>query len=427
MAQAVDRFLKMVQRSGLLTREQLQADLRAVPKDRRGDPQALAEHLVKAGKLSRFQALKLLKGAPQGLILGPFQVLAPIGKGGMGSVYLARDARNGQLVALKVLPPKRARKEERLVARFEREKDLSQRVRHPHLARTYEAGDVNDIHYIAMEYIPGKSLYRLVTTEGSLEVRRAARLFAEVCSALEYAHGQGLIHRDLKPSNILITPNDHAKVLDLGLALMQGETAFEREVIGGAGYIVGSMDYIAPEQTTDATRVDPRADIYGLGCTLYFTLTGKPPFPGGTSLEKIQRQRSEEPVPVTQRNPAVPAAFATIVQHMMAKAPEQRYQTAGAVRQELLAWAGADTSLPVDSQGDQGFQRAVAALRDGQIPPELIEIVIVPSPEPASQPSLATVPGPSHDGSRDLLWLGAAFVGFWVVLLLVLGLIQLLG
>jgi serine/threonine protein kinase len=422
MGQAVDSFLKTVLRSGLLTREQLQAELRAMPKDRRDDPETLAEHLIKGGKLSRFQALKLLKGAPQGLILGPFQVLAPIGKGGMGTVYLARDARNGQLVALKVLPPKRARKEERLRARFDREKDLSQRVCHPHLARTYDAGDVQGIHYIAMEYIPGKSLYRLVIDAGPLEVPRAARLFAEVCSALEHAHGQGLIHRDLKPSNILITPHDHAKVLDLGLALMQGETALEREVIGGAGYIVGSMDYIAPEQTTDATKVDPRADIYGLGCTLYFALTGKPPFPGGTSLEKIQRQRNEEPVPVTQQNPAVPRAFAVIVQHMMAKAPEQRYQTAGAVRRALLTWAAPDPSLPVEHQGDQGFQRAVTALRDGQIPPEFIEIVIVPSPDSAAESGLAL----SRTDSHQFLWLGVAFLGFWVILLLILGLIQLM-
>src|SRR5438132_7548187 len=256
---AVDDFLKTVLRSGLLDREQLQASLRGVPKDRRDDAQALAEHLVRAGKLSRFQARKLLEGTALGLVLGPFQVLAPIGKGGMGTVYLARDSRSQLLVALKVLPPKRAREEERLLARFRREMEMCQRVAHPHLAWTYEVGVCQGVYYIAMEYIPGKNLYRLVSDEGPLPVRRAARLFGEVAIALDHAHNQGLIHRDLKPSNIIITPHDHAKVLDLGLAIVQGEVPAEREVIGGRGYVVGTMDYIAPEQTENAAKADQRS------------------------------------------------------------------------------------------------------------------------------------------------------------------------
>jgi serine/threonine protein kinase len=416
MQQAVDSFLKTVLRSGLLTREQLQSELRAVPPELRDDPQVLADYLIKAGKLSRFQAHKLLKGTALGLVMGPYQVLAPVGKGGMGTVYLTRDERNGHLVALKILPPKRARKEERLLARFRREMELSQRVCHPHLARTYEVGVYHGVYYIAMEYIPGKSLYRLVGDRGPLQVRRAARLFAEVASALEHAHAQGLIHRDMKPSNILITPNDHAKVLDLGLALMEGEVAAERDVVGGVGYVVGSMDYIAPEQTADASRVDARADIYGLGCTLYFALAGRPPFPGGTALEKIQRHRTEEPMALTQLNPAVPPAFAALVQKMMAKSPGQRFPSAAAVRQELLAWSGHETGLPLDREGDQAFQQAVTALRDSQIPQELIEVVILQESEAAGQ---------AADDSRAYLWFGLAFVGFWLVLLALLGLVQL--
>src|SRR5262249_11195265 len=153
--------------------------------------------------------------------------------------------------------------------------------------------------------------------QGPLVASRACRLFAEVASALDHAHNQGLIHRDLKPSNIMITPHDHAKVLDLGLALVQGETAQEREVVGGQGYVVGTMDYLAPEQADDAARVDPRSDIYSLGCTLYFALTGQPPFPGGTPLDKIRRQRDEEPVPIPQLNAAVPLPLASLVRKMM--------------------------------------------------------------------------------------------------------------
>src|SRR5207249_11257790 len=141
---------------------------------------------------------------------------ALLGRGGMGTVYLALDTRSSQHVALKVLPPKRGT-EQRYLARFAREQDLSQRVRHPHLALTLEVGLSNGVHYLAMEYIPGQTLYRLVNTDGPLSVPRAARLFAEVAAALDHAHGLGLIHRDLKPSNIMVTPHDHAEVLDLGL------------------------------------------------------------------------------------------------------------------------------------------------------------------------------------------------------------------
>src|SRR4029077_8158809 len=177
---------------------------------------------------------------------------------------LALDTRSQARLAVKVLPPKKARQEERYLARFRREMDMSQLVRHAHLARTFDVGVFQGVNYIAMEYIPGLSLHRLVGRQGPLPVARAARLFAEVCSGLEHAHEQGLIHRDLKPSNIMVTPNNHAKVLDLGLAMMEGEVVEDIEVVGGLGYVVGSMDFIAPEQTEDSTRVDARADIYSV-------------------------------------------------------------------------------------------------------------------------------------------------------------------
>src|SRR5262249_46837178 len=276
---------------------------------------------------------------PGGLVLGPFQILAPIGKGGMGTVYLARDVRSEQLQALKVLTPKKARESERLLARFRREMEMCQRVAHPHIAWTCDVGVCQGVYYIAMEYIPGKSLYRIVSGEGPMEVSRAARLFGEIAVALDHAHHQGLIHRDLKPSNVQVTPNDHAKLLDLGLAIMQGENVASREVVGGQGYVVGTMDYIAPEQTEDAAGVDPRSDIYALGSTLYFALTGRPPFPGGTVLEKLQRHRAQEPLPIEQLNPGVPAGFCRLVRRMMAKRPEERIRTAHAVQEELHAWA----------------------------------------------------------------------------------------
>jgi serine/threonine protein kinase len=422
MEQAVTSFLKAVLRSGLLTREQLKAAVRELPSGQRDDPDALADHLIRLGQLSRFQADKLLKGMARGLVLGPFHVLAPIGQGGMGTVYLALDTRSGERLALKVLPPKRAREEERLLARFRREMELSRRVAHEHIAWTYEVGVHRNVYYIAMEFIPGKSLSRVVSEEGPLPVRRAARLFAEVCLALEHAHGQGLVHRDLKPSNIMVTPNNHAKLLDLGLALVQGEAGADREVVGGVGYVVGSMDWIAPEQTENAAAVDARSDLYGLGCTLYQALAGRPPFPGGTSREKIQRHRNEEPPRLESLNPAVPPTFADIVHKMMAKSPGQRFQSAAAVRQLLLPWLSDEPVLPLDRPGDTGFQKAVTRLQQSEVPADLIEVVVN-----ATEPAEPWGHTPSLPAERpDYLWVGAGLVGFWVVLLLVLGLVMLL-
>lgn len=399
-APTVEGFLKTVLKSGLLDRVQLQEALRDVPKSQRTDPQALADHLIRKGKLSRFQAGKLLRGNGRGLLLASYQVLAPIGRGGMSTVYLARDDRSGELVALKMLPPSRWRKEERLLARFQREMELSRRVAHPHLAWTHESGFCLGVYYIAMEYIPGKNLGKVVAESGPLKVPRAARLMAEVASGLEHAHNQGLIHRDLKPSNIMITPNDHAKVLDLGLALMQGEEA-EQNVIGGQGYIVGTMDYIAPEQTVDATSVDGRADIYSLGCTLYFALTGQPPFPGGSSRDKVRRHRHEQPIPLRELAPEVPAGFARLLERLMSKDLEGRPSSAVAVEEELRAWASEDAVLPLDSHDDPWYVQAVSALQTAETSAEYS----LPSISAAEVDLSPDINGQTHGSIRTRLLL----------------------
>jgi serine/threonine protein kinase len=362
----VEEFLKTVLRSGLIDRRRLDAALAAAPPVQRETAPALADYMVRSGRLSRYQAQKLLKGTFVGLVLGPYQLLAPIGKGGMGQVYLARDHRVGQLAAVKVLSPRKA--EGRMLARFRREMEISLKVDHPNVALTYEAGEYNGAHYIAMEYIPGKNLYRLVQAEGPLRTARAARLFAEIASGLHHAHEQGLVHRDLKPSNIMVTPHDHAKVLDLGLAIIQGEEVTDPAIVGGKGYIVGSMDYIAPEQTADATKVDRRADVYGMGCCLYYASSGQPPFPGGSRVDKIHCHRTQEPVPLLHLNPSLPPAFVQIVRQMMAKDPARRYLTARAVEEDLRAWAAGETVQPLDNPDDSAFLESVAVLQAAEPP-----------------------------------------------------------
>ena len=315
----------------------------------------------------------------------------------MGTVYLARDQRSQSLVALKILAPKRAQEEERVLARFRREMDMCQRVSHSHLAWTHEVGVYHGVHYIAMEYIPGKSLHRLVSERGPLSVSRAARLFAEVANGLEHAHGQGLIHRDLKPSNIMVTPHDHAKLLDLGLALVLGEDMKEREVIGGKGYIVGTMDYISPEQVADASRVDSRSDVYGLGCTLYFALTGRPPFPEGTRREKLECHRSQEPEPLERLNPNLPAGFVALVQRMMAKNPADRFPSAAAVARELQTWTSGEQVQAMDRPEDTAYLEAVRNLETVESGADATPLEQLPrKAKPRGRPSRLALTNPAR-------------------------------
>ena len=331
----VAKFVRVVLRSGLLDESQLDAAFRDLAPEARGDANALGEHLVRTGKLSRYQFRKLLAGHWRGLFVGPYQVLGPIGKGGTGKVYLARDRRANGLVALKVLPPHRIRTRERLLARFRREQEICQRVAHPDLPRIYETGEDRGVYYIAMEYFPGRSLARIVYTEGPLTPERAARLVAQVADAIDCAHRQGIVHRDLKPGNVQVTPDDHAKVLDFGLALVRGEEDKDEIILGGPRRVVGTMDYIAPEQTEDATHADARSDVYSLGCTLYYVLSGLKPFPGGTSRDKIRRQRAEAPLSLSSLRPELPVALTDLVARMMAKDPAARPQTAAEVADGL--------------------------------------------------------------------------------------------
>ena len=366
-APTLERFVATLRQSGLFRPGEVGDMLAGVPGGVRRDAKELADRLVAEKRLTQFQASKLLQGTYQGLILGPYRILAPLGRGGMGAVFLARDSRRSDdeplsLVALKILPPHKAKEEDRTLARFLREMDMCQRVRHPHVTRTFEAGEVRGVYYIAMEYIRGCSLRQLVVANGPLLVPRAARLFAEIAEGLAHAHAQGIVHRDLKPSNVMVTPNGHAKILDLGLALaVDEELPADKKIVGGQGYVVGSMDYIAPEQVDDASQVDERADLYSLGCAMYYALCGSPPFAGGTSLEKMKRHRTEFAEPLTDSNPTIPVEFSRIVGKLMEKDPHRRYASAVALRKALLPWTAGDAELPMDVDPEVSVE---AALRE---------------------------------------------------------------
>jgi serine/threonine protein kinase len=352
-------FLRNLARSCLLDPGRIGRLLADAPPACLQRPDAFADYLVEGGELTRFQADKLLRGQWQGLVLGPYRLLCPLGRGGMGSVYLARSG-GGPLVALKVLPPKRATDAPRMLIRFKREIDIGLRLPpHPHLTRTLDAGVCSGVHYLAMEYVPGRTVKQLVAESGPLPIGRAARVFSDVADGLHAAHTAGFIHRDLKPANVIVTPNGRARLLDFGFALVRGEPVpTDPTVLGGPGYAVGTMDYLAPEQAEDPLGVGPSADIYSLGCSLYFAVAGCPPFPGGTPHDKIRWQRTADAPPVSQINPAVPSEFEQYIERLMAKDPADRPQSAAEVVEHLAAWAD-----PVLLEPNAGTPQSAEAVR----------------------------------------------------------------
>lgn len=336
---SVADFLRDLERSRAVEPSRVDRLFAEAPPTHRQRPDSLADHLVEIGELTRFQADRLLGGDWQALVLGPYRLLCPLGRGAMGVVYLARA--EGPPVALKILSPRRAAGEPRVLTRFMREIDIGLTLPpHPHLTRTLDAGASSGVHYLAMEYVPGRTVRQLVAESGPLTVSRAARVFADVAAGLHQAHLGGYVHRDLKPANVIVTNTGRAKLLDFGFALVRGEPApTDPTVLGGPGYAIGTMDYLAPEQSADPMTVGPTADIYSLGCSLYFAVAGCPPFPGGTQQDKIRWQRTAEPPSVSQINPAVPADFAHLITWLMAKDPSVRPQSAEEVAGLLAPWA----------------------------------------------------------------------------------------
>ncbi|MFO0803759.1 MAG: serine/threonine-protein kinase [Gemmataceae bacterium] len=369
----LDAFVQTLRRSLLISEDRLKSLMKDAPRSAR----AFAEQLITLGELTHYQTEKLLAGRYRGLVVGDYHVLAPLGRGGMGTVYLAKSLANPSwppyplfpLVALKVLPPKKAQAEAKTLLRFRREMELGKPLDHPNITRTLDAGEHHGVHFLAMEYVPGQTLRQLIVKEGPLGVGAVARLFADVAAGLEHAHGKGLIHRDLKPANIMVTPDGRAKLLDLGLAMLMDEALPEDPaIVGGEGYILGTMDYIAPEQTTDATNVGPRSDVYSLGCSIYHAVCGMPPFPGGTAKQKMQWHRTETPPPPQSINPAVPPAFARIIERCMAKNPAERPQSAEALRSLLLPWASEGPAVSASPHSDR---EVVSVVDSRQLDPSL--------------------------------------------------------
>lgn len=302
------------------------------------DADELCRFLIVERLLTPFQGECARRGQGSKLVLSHYEVRDFLGRGGMGNVYLAHDRRNRRPCALKVLA-EHLRDKERSLRRFQREMEVNQRLSHPGLAAAYEAGLFDGVPCLVMEYVPGRTLYRLVRAEGPVAGYWACKWVAEVAHALDYAHQSGVIHRDLKPSNVIITPPGSAKLLDLGLARWYADDHNEHQVVG-ENRIVGSFDYMAPEQAINSARADARSDIYGLGCLLYFALSGRPPFSHvGEQREKIAHHREVDAEPLAALRRDLPTGLVKMVDRMMAKSPADRFQVAAEVAEKMDRWA----------------------------------------------------------------------------------------
>jgi serine/threonine protein kinase len=295
-------------------------------------PTDLAARLVQRELLTRFQADMLLKGKFKGFRIGEFRVLRPVGVGAMASVYLCRRA-NGEQVAVKVLPRERADDPE-IRKRFEREGRAICNLHHPNIARAYEVGVDEKRYFLVMEFIDGWNLAEFVQQHGRATLSNACSFLRQAAIGLQHIHEMELVHRDIKPANLLVDRNGALKIVDMGLARVLAD---DEECLTRTKQVLGTADYIAPEQTYDSHEVDIRADIYGLGMTFYFTLTGSAPFGEGPVDQKIVCQRTKAPTPIAALRPEVPPGLVAIFDKMTAKDPRRRYQTPAEVVAALQA------------------------------------------------------------------------------------------
>tara|TARA_R110002072_G_scaffold302100_1_gene483924 strand:+ start:96799 stop:98457 length:1659 start_codon:yes stop_codon:yes gene_type:complete len=303
--------------------------------------ESFARELVRNDHLTKLQAAAVLKGKTKNLVFGEYVVLEKIGSGGMGQVFKARHRPTGKLVAVKVLSAD-AVKNRRLIERFKKEARAVARLKHPNIVRAYEAGKINRIRYLVMEYVEGENMLARVKRKGPLPIDECVRSVLEAARGLDYAHQKGVIHRDIKPSNLLRDKTTaRVKVLDMGLARV--DEPDEDEIrLTMPGQMLGTARFMSPEQVEDARKADVRSDIYSLGCTLYFLLRSKAPYSGETVAHTLMAHVSA-PIPdLCQKRPDAPAWLGDVFQKMLAKKPRDRFQTMGELVETIQHHLGED-------------------------------------------------------------------------------------
>jgi eukaryotic-like serine/threonine-protein kinase len=341
-------LVELLTGGGLLNAAQ-QQELSGGLAGRFAEPRALGRELLQRHWLTAYQLNQLLQGRGRDLTVGPYLLLERLGEGGAGQVFKARHRRLHSLVALKLIRKKLLADPE-VVGRFQREIHILSQLNHPNIVRAYDAGISDGTHYLAMEFVEGTDLGRLVKQGGRMPVEQACAYIQQAARGLAHAHERGLVHRDIKPHNLIMSVRDGlVKVADLGLARLPRAMNQEATMLGAAqttgtltpenAVLMGTADYLAPEQALDFHAADIRADIYSLGCTFYYLLTGQPLFPGGNLAQKVAKHLQGNLPAVQQMRPDLPAGLAALLSKMLARRPEDRYQTPAEVVNALTPFA----------------------------------------------------------------------------------------
>lgn len=348
MALSVDQFVQYVLESSLMSADDVATAVASVSDERRPrDGEQLARLLVKLKKLTAFQAQQIYVGKGKALSLGNYVILDKLGQGGMGMVLKAEHRRMKRVVALKVLSPA-VTKNADMTRRFQREVEAAAKLEHPNIVTAYDADEANGTHFLVMQYVDGTDLSALVKEEGPLSIERAVNCILQAARGLEYAHEQGVIHRDIKPANLLIDQKGVVKILDMGLARIDNSVGGSSEGAGltNTGTIMGTVDYMSPEQAMDTKHADARSDIYSLGMSLFYLLTGRVAYDGDTMMKKLMAHQAA-PIPSlsdfwSQASADTAGSVPTgldqvqqVFQRMVAKRPEDRPQTMTQVIAEL--------------------------------------------------------------------------------------------
>jgi tRNA A-37 threonylcarbamoyl transferase component Bud32 len=307
-----DTFLQNLRVSKLLTNQQFRLVVEKLTQVQ--DAREMAKALASWKLLTKFQAKMLMRGRNSGFYLGPYKILDQLGQGGMGRVYKANHQTMNRVVALKVLSPQVV-SSERARELFLREVQAAAQLSHPNIVMAYDANQIDNRHFLAMEYVDGPNLEVYVKRNGPLPVGIACEIAFQTANGLQHAHEKGMVHRDIKPANLLLQQDPgsaafHVKILDFGLARLHQPDSAGDTIVVRENTVMGTPDFLSPEQSRSLHDVDIRADLYSLGCTLYYLLTGKIPFPGGSMIDKVFRHNNEIAAPIEELRPDVPEKIA---------------------------------------------------------------------------------------------------------------------
>ena len=342
MPLTIPELVQRIDASGLMSAESVRDFVSNLPAEQQPlDGDGLLQVLLSHERLNRFQAAELLAGSSQPLVLGNYTLIEMLGRGGMGLVYKARHRRMDRVVALKVLSPE-AVKTQTLVERFHREVKAVAKLSHPNIVTAHDADEHRGTHFLVMEFVAGRDLSSVVRNGSRLPLADAVDYIAQAACGLEFAHRHGVIHRDIKPANLLISDEGIIKILDLGLARFDDAIGKTADGLTTSGSVMGTVDYMSPEQAEDTRHADARSDIYSLGCSLFALLTNRIPFPAETVMKRLLAHR-ETPLPnLKSLRDDVPDELIVIVGRMLAKKPADRFQTMAevetALRDLLVRW-----------------------------------------------------------------------------------------